>query len=137
MLVSVAISIPDLYTSALAAVEDTKDDPALTSVVHAATANICLGLGLPWTIMTARSALTIGREETQEITFALVLLLACSLISVVVILLKRSCQGGELGGRCSLPSAIFLFTLWFAFHLGCVLHSYDVIGPFFTPYVET
>ena len=89
ILVSIATSIPDLYTSSLAAAESANADAALTSVVHAATANISLALGIPWTILTARTPLLI--DGTEEITFALVLLLSCTIITVIVLLLKRSC----------------------------------------------
>lgn len=138
VLVAIGTSLPDLATSRRAAESKrTKDaDASISTLAGANAASVFIGLGLPWTIATVYhwaqygESFFVGKLPTADITFALVLFLACSVICFMVLGLRRLIIGGELGGPkvSRVFSAIVMFFLWGAFITLNIMNSYGYLG---------
>lgn len=138
VLVAIGTSLPDLTTSRRAAEsKHTKNaDASIATLAGANAASVFLGLGLPWTIATVYhwakygESFFVGKLPTADITFALVLFLACSVICFMVLGLRRLIIGGELGGPkvSRVFSAIVMFFLWGAFITLNIMNSYGYLG---------
>lgn len=138
VLVAIGTSLPDLTASRRAAESKrTKDaDASIATLAGANAASVFIGLGLPWTIATIYhwakygESFFVGKIATADITFALVLFLACSVICFMVLALRRLIIGGELGGPSvsRVFSAIVMFFLWGAFITLNIMNSYGYLG---------
>lgn len=138
VLVAIGTSLPDMNASTRAAESRrTKDaDSSIATLAGANAASVFLGLGLPWTIATIYhwakygESFFVGKLPTADITFALVLFLACSVIAFMVLGLRRLIIGGELGGPgvSRIFSGIVMFFLWAAFVVLNVMNSYGYLG---------
>jgi len=108
-LVSIGTSLPDIFTSVAAArsTRSTEADAALGSFAAGNAANVFLGLGIPWTIVTIYEWTVndgnyyIGRQETGDLTWALVMFMSAAIVCFCVLLIRRYKCNGELGGEDS------------------------------------
>lgn len=120
--VALGTSMPDLFASRHAAVEDPTADAAIINVTGSNSVNVFLGLGLPWTVaaviwavrgqteqwlavysdigqrdyMRDRGALVIRGAE--ELFFSVIVFAAMAALALIVVLVRRKYVGGELGG---------------------------------------
>ena len=126
----------------------TKDaDSSIATLAGANAASVFLGLGFPWTIATIchwakyGESFLVGKLPTADITFAIVLFLACAVIAFMVLGLGRLIIGGELGGPgvSRILSGIVMFFLWAALVVLNVMNSYGYLGAsdIFVPAVAT
>jgi solute carrier family 8 (sodium/calcium exchanger) len=138
VLVAIGTSLPDLTASRRAAESRRTNtaDASIATLAGANAASVFIGLGLPWTIATIYhwanygESFFVGKLPTADITFALVLFLACSVICFIVLALRRLIIGGELGGPgvSRVFSAIVMFFLWGAFITLNIMNSYGYLG---------
>jgi Ca2+/Na+ antiporter len=125
ILIAVGTSMSEVFSSRNAARCDNSAfaDNSIAHIAAANAATVFVGLGLPWTIATTYhwakhdESFFIGKFETADITFAVVLLLACCIITLMVLGLRRSIIGGELGGPSvsRMFSAGLMIVLWLIF----------------------
>jgi solute carrier family 8 (sodium/calcium exchanger) len=137
-MVSIGTSLPDYYASKAIATDKTITyaDAAIGSIFGANAANIFIGLGLPWTIASiyyeGYKGVTffVGYEKTADLTFCVVMFFIASFITFMVLLIRRSYYGGELGGkiRCKLCSGLCLILTWGLFAFLTIMSCYEVIA---------
>ena len=131
-LVALGTSLPDTFASMTAAKTSPSADSAIGNVTGSNSVNVFLGMGLPWVIATIYWKAT---EDTDYVvppgsmSFSVIMFLSCSICCFIVLLLRRFCLGGELGGRSMARpiSAAILFGLWLLYIVMVSLESYDVI----------
>jgi solute carrier family 8 (sodium/calcium exchanger) len=138
VLVAIGFSLPECTASKRAAESKrTKDaDASIATTAGTNAASVFIGLGLPWTIATIYhwakygESFFVGKLPTADITFALVLFLATSVICFMVLGLRRLIIGGELGGPgvSRIFSAIVMFFLWGAFITLNIMNCYGYLG---------
>lgn len=141
IMVSLGTSINNLKSSMQSAAANKTADDVFLPTIAASAANIFVGLGLPWTIATIyryandQGSLVIGQYEAFDINFAVVTFLCCALVTALVLSLRRSCLGGELGGpRFSKYLSSFMMSfLWTIFIVLNCLNCYGYFGATFMP----
>jgi Ca2+/Na+ antiporter len=141
IMVSVGTSMNNLKSSMKSAASNKSADDVFLPTVASNAANIFVGLGLPWTIATIyryandQGSLVIGQMEAFDINFAVVTFLCCAFVTALVLGLRRSCLGGELGGPVfSKYFSSFMMTfLWTIFIVLNCLNCYGYFGATFMP----
>ena len=109
-------------------------------MVAANAANIFIGLGLPWAIVSVYryamdgESILIGKFETGHLAFAAGTFLVISVIAFLVLGCRRFILGAELGGNkfSRIVSAMILFILWGAFislNVTNTYKSWEVFAP--------
>mmetsp|Transcript_124833 Transcript_124833/g.216332 ORF Transcript_124833/g.216332 Transcript_124833/m.216332 type:complete len:1112 (-) Transcript_124833:138-3473(-) len=145
--VALGTSMPDLFASQSAAVQDPTADASIINVTGSNSVNVFLGLGLPWTM---GSIYWLGREESLEwqdrypevaerrknaptfvvpsgnLGFSVLVFTCCSITALVIVNLRRRWIGAELGGpfRLKCVSAVALVSFWWGF---IILSSWQVL----------
>ena len=124
-LIAIGTSLPDLLASYHAASDPRfhTADAAIANIFAANSANIFIGLGLPWTIACVYtyskdgSAYFMGQMNTADLAFGIVMFSIASLMTFIVLGLRFAFTGGVLGGSTftRYASAFFLFFCWFVF----------------------
>ena len=129
--------MPEIWCSMNAAKRGQTADAALLNITASNATNVFLGLGFPWTVMCIyrwanEDEYTIGKYETAEITFVIVMFMMCSIITLIILLLRRLIMGGEIGGTWGSRSvsAGLLLSVWLTFVFLAGLHSVGSIGPY-------
>lgn len=93
--------------------------------------NVFLGLGLPWVIAVIYSNQnnTIYQVPAKGLTLSVIMFLCCSLIGIAILIIRRLCVKGELGGSdCGrYTSAMILISLWLTYVVVCTLSQYGII----------
>ena len=89
-------------------------------------------MGLPWTIATIWWKTKHDMDyivPPGSMSFSVIMFLAVSMICFVILILRRCCLGGELGGEpCTrYLSAIILFVLWIVYVVFVSLETYGII----------
>ncbi|KAF5828366.1 hypothetical protein DUNSADRAFT_17737 [Dunaliella salina] len=127
-LVSVGTSLPDTFASRMATVHDDTADAAIGNITASNSANIFLGLGLPWIIA---AGYYYGKGEpfnvpAGDLGFTLVLWCA-GFGAMSTILAIRRFQGGELGGSVVAQRILMAWSifLWLFFLVLSGVHSYN------------
>lgn len=134
--VALGTSLPDTFASKQAAVESKTADAAIGNVTGSNSVNVFLGLGLPWMIATIYNKVkndTNYKFPAGNLAFSVVLYLATSITCFVVILLRRFCSGGELGGKVGWTkwvSGIFCICLWLIYLIMSSLQVYGHVEGF-------
>mmetsp|Transcript_59435 Transcript_59435/g.192177 ORF Transcript_59435/g.192177 Transcript_59435/m.192177 type:complete len:729 (-) Transcript_59435:322-2508(-) len=138
-LVALGTSMPDLFASRCAACRDEEADASIVNVTGSNSVNVFLGIGLPWTMSAiywwSCGATDAWRQrygkhlakypggafvvESGDLTFGVVVFTVGALIAFVLIHLRRSFIGGELGGpyMSKVMSSLLLALLWL-FYIG-------------------
>ena len=91
-------------------------DSAVGNVTGSNSVNVFLGMGVPWVLASTYME---GRGKQYltppgNLAYSVVVFIACSLIAFVILGVRRSVVGGELGGPKSsayASSAVFIL-LW-------------------------
>jgi len=129
--VAIGTSLPDTFASMTAAKESRYADSAVGNVTGSNSVNVFLGLGLPWVIAVIYSSNnnTTYQVPAKGLTLSVIMFLCCCLVGVALLIVRRICVGGELGGsKCGrVVSAFILVSLWLAYVVVCTLGQYGVI----------
>jgi hypothetical protein len=138
--VALGTSMPDLFASVSAAVDDPTADASVVNVTGSNSVNVFLGLGLPWTIAAfywsaterdsdweqrypdvAEMAKYAGKSvfvvESRNLGFCVMVFSGLCLIAILLLVMRRKYLGAELGGPRvpKIASAFLLGWLWLAF----------------------
>ncbi|CAL1170264.1 unnamed protein product, partial [Cladocopium goreaui] len=140
--VALGTSMPDLFASRHAAVEDPTADAAIINVTGSNSVNVFLGLGLPWTAAAVVWAIRGQTEQwkalypdiaarpsmrnaggalvvrgAQDLFFSVIVFAVMAAFALIVVLVRRRYVGGELGGP--MPSKVMgglsLLVFWFSY----------------------
>jgi len=132
--VALGTSLPDTFASMQAAQQEKYADAAVGNVTGSNSVNVFLGLGLPWVI-----ACIYEHVYNQDgyfvpagsLGFSVVVFVACAVVCVITLLVRRWKVGGELGGASAAGrngSAAFLCSLWLVYVTMSILQAYEVGG---------
>lgn len=131
--VAIGTSLPDTFASKKAAQDDRYADSAVGNITGSNSVNVFLGLGLPWVVAVTYY----GRQDppstykvpSKGLDLSVALFLACSLVAIFILILRRCICKGELGGPplTRVISAICLFSLWVIYVSVSSLAQYEYI----------
>mmetsp|Transcript_18143 Transcript_18143/g.31001 ORF Transcript_18143/g.31001 Transcript_18143/m.31001 type:complete len:221 (+) Transcript_18143:2267-2929(+) len=127
-LVALGTSLPDTFASMTAARNSEYADSAIGNITGSNSVNVFLGLGLPWSIASSYwsanmtpnirddgSTYELGYQvPAGDLAFSVFVFLIVAITCFVVLVFRRLCLKGELGGP-KIPryvSAVFLIMLW-------------------------
>jgi solute carrier family 8 (sodium/calcium exchanger) len=131
--VAIGTSLPDTFASKHAAQEDRYADAAIGNITGSNSVNVFLGLGLPWVIASlyyqSQDPPINYKVPSKGLDLSVALFLACSLVAFFLLILRRICLKGELGGNQMFKafSAGLLVILWFIYIALSSLAQYGVI----------
>lgn len=103
------------------------------NVTGSNSVNVFLGLGLPWLIATIYHKVKNDSDYAVppgDLTFSVMVFLACSVVCFIILGVRRCVIGGELGGpkgSRNLSGAI-LIGLWLLYVTILTLKAYNVIN---------
>lgn len=131
--VALGTSLPDTFASMQAAQQEKYADAAVGNVTGSNSVNVFLGLGLPWVIACCYEHFV--HNDTYfvpagSLGFSVVVFVACAIVCVITLLVRRWKVGGELGGAGAGrgASAAFLCSLWLVYVTMSILQAYQVGG---------
>lgn len=139
--VALGTSMPDLFASKTAAMQDPFADASIVNVTGSNSVNVFLGLGLPWSIGAVywhvsewdsrwaetyrEAAYRIQKEggsdpsmefivESGNLAFSVCVFAVLAMFALSIMFLRRFAIGGELGGPMPLKvaSSLCMFILW-------------------------
>jgi len=128
--VALGTSLPDMFASKVAAINEETADNAVGNVTGSNGVNVFLGIGLPWTIAAFYKEVIKGEKfvaRSNGFGLSVGLFLAGALPFLAVLTLRRMRYGGELGGPkvSANITAAFACTLWFVYIIGSAMVHYD------------
>ncbi|CAJ1460362.1 unnamed protein product [Effrenium voratum] len=137
--VALGTSMPDLFASKSAAMSNRYADASIVNVTGSNSVNVFLGIGLPWSIAAIYWAASGPSEkwllryseyagewpngafivEGGDLAFSVAVFNVAAAVALLIIHLRRTRLGGELGGAAGLKilSGILLISLW-VFYIG-------------------
>ncbi|XP_023241320.1 sodium/calcium exchanger 3-like isoform X2 [Centruroides sculpturatus] len=131
--VALGTSLPDLFASRAAAVQERYADNAIGNITGSNSVNVFLGVGLPWVIASFywTSQGKNFQVEAGTLGFSVGIYSIIAFVCIILLLTRRcinKCGGGELGGPTCLAnlSAIFIVLLWIIYIILSSLNAYDV-----------
>lgn len=130
--VAIGTSLPDTFASQTAARDSRYADSAVGNVTGSNSVNVFLGLGFPWVIACLYYKQTAGTDynvPTKGLTLSVIMFLGCSLIGIAILIIRRICVKGELGGSPGgrWVSGIILIGLWLTYIIVVTLAQYEII----------
>ncbi|KAK4011358.1 hypothetical protein OUZ56_020474 [Daphnia magna] len=135
--VALGTSLPDLFASRAAAINEKYADNAIGNVTGSNSVNVFLGLGLPWLIASIYHTAKGGefRVQAGSLGFSITIFTITAVLSLALLVARRCsaiCGRGELGGPLATryASAIFLLLLWMTYILLSSLETYGHIEGF-------
>ncbi|KAI9557826.1 hypothetical protein GHT06_014575 [Daphnia sinensis] len=135
--VALGTSLPDLFASRTAAINEKYADNAIGNVTGSNSVNVFLGLGLPWLIASIYHTAKGGefRVQAGSLGFSITIFTITAVLSLALLVARRCsaiCGRGELGGPLATryASAIFLLVLWMTYILLSSLETYGHIEGF-------
>uniref|UniRef100_A0A7S1JYZ2 Calx-beta domain-containing protein n=1 Tax=Vitrella brassicaformis TaxID=1169539 RepID=A0A7S1JYZ2_9ALVE len=148
-IVALGTSLPDTFASKAAAQKDPYADASIGNITGSNSVNVFLGLGLPWMIASfvwsARGSTAKWKEEYPDIAekypdgafavpagslgFSVMVFTILALACIVLLAVRRSKLGGELGGPkvSKLTGAAILVSFWVAYLALSSLKSTDTL----------
>lgn len=135
--VALGTSLPDLFASRTAAMNEKHADNAIGNVTGSNSVNVFLGLGLPWLIASIYHS-SKGQKfivEAGSLGFSITVFSVAAVLSIALLVLRRNTSyfgRGELGGPLGprYASSIFLIGLWLSYVLLSALETYGHIQGF-------
>ncbi|XP_033630178.1 sodium/calcium exchanger 3-like [Asterias rubens] len=135
-IVALGTSLPDLFASKTAALNEKYADNSIGNVTGSNSVNVFLGLGFPWLIASLYWAAKNDEfvVPAGNLAFSVTVYTICALVCICVLMLRRNLAifgKAELGGAFvpKIISAVFLISLWFLYVLLSTLQAYSVIFP--------
>lgn len=135
--VALGTSLPDTFASKTAAQQSENADAAVGNITGSNAVNVFLGCGLPWLIgsiyWVSNDVNSNGGKgynvKSGPLEFSVIVFLCCASICIIVLIARRICVGGELGGTPlgRYVSGAFLVMLWFIYILMSTLQAYEII----------
>lgn len=132
--VALGTSMPDLFASKIAAVQDEWADASIVNVTGSNSVNVILGIGVPWTLAAIYWKVQGATDEWKaafpelvndypggafvvaggDLPFAVLTFFVAALVCLMTIRIRRFKCGGELGGpfKKKLLSSALLLSLW-------------------------
>ncbi|KAI6230032.1 CBN-NCX-1 protein [Aphelenchoides fujianensis] len=129
-LVAVGTSVPDMFASRLATVQDPTADAAIGNVTGSNAVNVFLGIGIAWMLAAIYHAYkgTVFRVEAGSLASSLTLFLIGSMFCIALLAIRRRHPKiqGELGGSASFKylTAVLFISTWLVYLLYNVLDAY-------------
>jgi len=136
--VALGTSMPDLFASKTAAIQDTNADASIVNVTGSNSVNVFLGLGLPWTVgaiywhlkewdehwafkypdiakVQRASKEMVFVVKSGDLVFSVIVFNIAAVLACTILVVRRRKVGGELGGPQPLKtvSAVTFAMLWF------------------------
>ncbi|KAK2160733.1 hypothetical protein LSH36_127g04055 [Paralvinella palmiformis] len=135
--VALGTSLPDLFASKQAAIQEKYADNSIGNVTGSNSVNVFLGLGLPWMIAAIYWNIKgeTFRVPAGDLAFSVVIYTATAVVCITMLIIRRYVPAfgkGELGGHKGLKifSAIFFIFLWVLYILLSSLQAYGHISGF-------
>ena len=125
----------DTFASKVAAINDQYADSSIGNVTGSNAVNVFLGIGVAWSIAAIYHAVkgTQFLVKPGSLGFSVTVFCIFAVSAILVILLRRRPSvGGELGGPKLVKylSAVYFFSLWFAYIVLAGLENYCHIEGF-------
>ena len=134
--VALGTSLPDTFASRQAALESKTADAAIGNVTGSNSVNVFLGLGLPWMIATIYNKVKYDQDYSYpagDLGFSVILYLATSVVCFIILIVRRACVGGELGGMngcVKWVTGFMCMSLWLIYLIVSSLQSYGHVKGF-------
>ncbi|XP_022669328.1 sodium/calcium exchanger 3-like isoform X3 [Varroa destructor] len=132
--VALGTSLPDLFASRTAAVQEKFADNAIGNVTGSNSVNVFLGLGLPWVIASIywTTKGEVFKVEAGTLGFSVGIYCAVAICCIALLLARRQLHPlgrAELGGprRTAIGSALFMMSLWLIYVTLSALRAYGYI----------
>lgn len=129
--VALGTSLPDLFASRAAAVNDAHADASVGNVTGSNSVNVFLGLGLPWVIAAVYHEVqgTSYVVDAGSLSFSVLVFCCSACLCIATLFLRRVAFGGELGGNvtCKYFTGAFFTLMWLGY---IVLSSLQAKGMF-------
>jgi len=134
-LVALGTSLPDLFASKTAAIQEQHADNCIGNVTGSNSVNVFLGLGLPWLIAAVYWKVKADKSfhvPAAELGFSVTLYSICAVICLFTLILRRYLGffgKTELGGP-TVPkylTGLFFVMLWLTYVVVSSLKAYDLI----------
>mmetsp|Transcript_72413 Transcript_72413/g.200812 ORF Transcript_72413/g.200812 Transcript_72413/m.200812 type:complete len:651 (+) Transcript_72413:99-2051(+) len=135
--VALGTSMPDLFASRTAAIDEPCADASVVNVTGSNSVNVFLGLGLPWTIAsiywpirgrtadwTERYPAVAARingaafvVESRDLGFSVIVYCVCWLIGTILLVIRSKVSGAVLGGPFwpKVSTSVTYIVLWCSF----------------------
>jgi len=148
--VALGTSLPDLFASKKAAIDEKTADNSIGNVTGSNSVNVFFGLGVPWTISAVAWKIKGADAEWYErygdmprvisgeiksgdfvvksdgLGFSVIVFVVCALLTIGTILVRRPAElGGGTAGKYA--TAAFFTTLWVVYVLMSALAEYRII----------
>ena len=147
--VALGTSLPDTFASMLAAKQEPHADNSLGNITGSNSVNVFLGLGMPWAIaaiywhfksstLEGEWRATYGGEEwytpdmavgfavpAGSLGFSVMVFVACAILTIASLFLRRSYFGYELGGDpwWAMATAVFFVGLWLVYIVASIVQE--------------
>lgn len=137
-LVALGTSLPDLFASKTAAIQEVYADNCIGNVTGSNSVNVFLGLGLPWLIAAVYWKVNTGKSfhvKAESLGFSVTLYSVCAVLCLLTLVARRYIKffgNAELGGP-SVPkyaTGAFFVTLWLLYIVISSLQAYGLITGF-------
>lgn len=130
--VAIGTSLPDTFASMTAARDSRYADSAVGNITGSNSVNVFLGLGLPWVL----ASIYYQREgkdydvPSEGLDLSVALFLSCSVVGIILLVVRRCVVGGELGGSACgrYTSAAIFISLWFIYIIFSTLAQYGMLN---------
>uniref|UniRef100_A0A8C2JB75 Solute carrier family 8 member 4a n=1 Tax=Cyprinus carpio TaxID=7962 RepID=A0A8C2JB75_CYPCA len=128
--VALGTSVPDTFSSKVAAIQDQYADASIGNVTGSNAVNVFLGIGVAWTIAAVywHSQGKKFQVPPGSLAFSVTLFTIMALLCVLILLYRRrpSVSGGELGGprTAKLLTAFLFLMMWLIYILLASLEAY-------------
>jgi len=135
--VALGTSLPDLFASKTAAVNEKHADASIGNVTGSNSVNVFLGLGTPWVIASIYHLVkeTPGgfKVPSGSLSISVIAFTGCAIICLLSLVLRRKVKffgQSELGGPVvgKYLSSFFFVMLWLVYLTISSLVAYDVIS---------
>jgi len=127
--VALGTSLPDMFASKVAAINEETADSAVGNVTGSNGVNVFLGVGLPWTIACLYAEMNGEKFIARSNGFglSLALFLGGAVPFIFVLYFRRVRYGGELGGPKGAAhiTAAIATTFWLIYIVGSAFVHYD------------
>lgn len=130
--VALGTSLPDLFASRSAAMNEKYADASIGNVTGSNSVNVFLGLGVSWVVASIYHATkgTQFKVPAGSLSVSVATYTVCALVCIAILVMRRYLKifgRGELGGPSGTKwaTSMVLVTLWFIYVIISALKSYN------------